>query len=80
LLLLRDLWTEDLPIGGTSSVGRGRLKGRVATLCCDANFIRFEDASDETHPWKIKIEKTPGWDVEACVKAFVEWVQKTGGA
>jgi CRISPR/Cas system CSM-associated protein Csm3 (group 7 of RAMP superfamily) len=32
LLLLKDLWTGDLPLGGESSVGRGRLKGQSATL------------------------------------------------
>lgn len=32
LLLLKDLWTGDLPLGGESSVGRGRLKGRTAHL------------------------------------------------
>ncbi len=32
LLLLKDLWTEDLPLGGESSVGRGRLQGRRAEL------------------------------------------------
>ena len=32
LLLLKDLWTGDLPIGGESSVGRGRLRGKSATL------------------------------------------------
>lgn len=32
LLLLKDLWTGDLPIGGESSVGRGRLKGIDAEL------------------------------------------------
>lgn len=32
LLLLKDLWTEDLPFGGESSVGRGRLQGRQANL------------------------------------------------
>jgi CRISPR/Cas system CSM-associated protein Csm3 (group 7 of RAMP superfamily) len=32
LLLLKDLWTSDLPLGGESSVGRGRLRGRQATL------------------------------------------------
>ncbi len=32
LLLLKDLWTGDLPIGGESSVGRGRLRGVSATL------------------------------------------------
>jgi hypothetical protein len=32
LLLLKDLWTGDLPLGGEISVGRGRLKGQRATL------------------------------------------------
>ncbi|MEG4348016.1 RAMP superfamily CRISPR-associated protein [Microcoleus sp. A003_D6] len=27
LLLLKDLWTGDLPVGGTISIGRGRLQG-----------------------------------------------------
>lgn len=32
LLLLKDLWTGDLPLGGESSVGRGRLQGEGAAL------------------------------------------------
>ncbi len=32
LLLLKDLWTGDLPLGGESSVGRGRLRGVEAEL------------------------------------------------
>lgn len=32
LLVLKDLWTQDLPLGGTSSIGRGRLQGYGATL------------------------------------------------
>lgn len=32
ILLLKDLWTGDLPIGGEVSVGRGRLVGREARL------------------------------------------------
>lgn len=32
MLLLKDLWTGDLPLGGESSVGRGRLQGKQATL------------------------------------------------
>jgi CRISPR/Cas system CSM-associated protein Csm3 (group 7 of RAMP superfamily) len=32
LLLLRDLWTQDLPVGGEASVGRGRLTGQRAEL------------------------------------------------
>lgn len=37
LLLLKDLWTGDLPLGGESSVGRGRLQGQKATLTIRAN-------------------------------------------
>ena len=32
LLLLKDLWTGDLPLGGTSSIGRGRLRGLRAEI------------------------------------------------
>jgi len=32
LLLLKDLWTGDLPVGGTSSIGRGRLQGKNVTI------------------------------------------------
>ena len=32
LLVLKDLWTGDLPLGGESSVGRGRLKGLSAHI------------------------------------------------
>jgi CRISPR/Cas system CSM-associated protein Csm3 (group 7 of RAMP superfamily) len=32
LLVLKDLWTGDLPLGGESSVGRGRLEGLSAQL------------------------------------------------
>jgi CRISPR/Cas system CSM-associated protein Csm3 (group 7 of RAMP superfamily) len=32
LLLLKDLWTGDLPLGGEISVGRGRLRGKSCHL------------------------------------------------
>ncbi|MGB7712165.1 MAG: RAMP superfamily CRISPR-associated protein [Microcoleus sp.] len=32
MLLLKDLWTQDLPVGGASSIGRGRLQGVEATI------------------------------------------------
>jgi CRISPR/Cas system CSM-associated protein Csm3 (group 7 of RAMP superfamily) len=40
LHLLKDLWTEDLPLGGEASVGRGRLKGLEASL---AYYIAGQD-------------------------------------
>lgn len=32
LLLLKDLWTGDLHLGGTGSIGRGRLRGSAAVI------------------------------------------------
>lgn len=32
LLVLKDLWTSNLPLGGEISVGRGRLRGQAAVL------------------------------------------------
>ncbi|HMR68474.1 MAG TPA: RAMP superfamily CRISPR-associated protein, partial [Anaerolineae bacterium] len=32
LMLLKDLWTGDLPLGGEAGIGRGRLAGRDASL------------------------------------------------
>lgn len=32
LLTLKDMWTEDLPVGGEASIGRGRLKGISGTV------------------------------------------------
>jgi CRISPR/Cas system CSM-associated protein Csm3 (group 7 of RAMP superfamily) len=42
LLLLKDLWTGDLPLGGEASVGRGRLTG------CEARLF-YESAE----PWEL---------------------------
>ncbi|MEO1286653.1 MAG: hypothetical protein AAFV93_02715, partial [Chloroflexota bacterium] len=32
LLVLKDLWTEDLPLGGESNIGRGRMKGLSGSI------------------------------------------------
>lgn len=44
LLLLKDLWTGDLPIGGESGIGRGRLQGVSATLTVPGH----------KEPWEFK--------------------------
>lgn len=66
LLVLKDLWTGDLPLGGESSVGRGRLAGRKATL------IRREGEKATT--WEIaqvgeRLSATPA-ALEEYVKAL----------
>lgn len=39
LLVLKDLWTGDLPIGGEKNVGRGRLQGVGATISWDIKKV-----------------------------------------
>lgn len=46
LLLLKDLWTGDLPIGGESGVGRGRLHGKRATLTYGAGVWEIIENED----------------------------------
>ncbi|WP_204103976.1 MULTISPECIES: RAMP superfamily CRISPR-associated protein [Spirulina sp. CCY15215] len=68
LLLLKDLWTGDLPIGGQSSIGRGRLKGIKVTLS------RYKP--DKTTEWTIsetdgQLQVSDAEELEAFVQALV---------
>lgn len=47
LLLLKDLWTSDLAIGGESNVGRGRLRGLSAQLECRESWSITIEADGE---------------------------------
>ena len=55
LLLLKDLWTGDLPLGGEISVGRGRLRGKS----CD---LVYRNGQEQT--WKLLANGTNGLKVE----------------
>ncbi|MEC4805717.1 MAG: RAMP superfamily CRISPR-associated protein [Jaaginema sp. PMC 1079.18] len=57
LLLLKDLWTEDLPVGGGSSVGRGRLKGKKATMTWKDSIWEIEKNGDNFLKITPEIEK-----------------------
>jgi CRISPR/Cas system CSM-associated protein Csm3 (group 7 of RAMP superfamily) len=46
LLVLKDLWTGDLPIGGEKAVGRGVLEGRKAVIEWDGGSSKFVNISD----------------------------------
>lgn len=76
LLLMKDLWTSDLPLGGESSVGRGRLQGKQLTL----GYHTVE----ETKQWNItavsndalEISGEPQRELEVFVDALQEKLQK----
>lgn len=47
MLLLKDLWTRDLPLGGEASIGRGRLIGQEAELSYKMEGPNYQE-------WKLK--------------------------
>ncbi|NMB86858.1 MAG: hypothetical protein GYA17_00775 [Chloroflexi bacterium] len=69
LLLLKDLWTGDLPLGGESGVGRGRLRGIDATL-------RYQGAcwklSEQGEILEIVQSQGPQKKLQDFVDAFVK--------
>lgn len=71
LLLLKDLWTGDLPVGGESSIGRGRLKGKKATL------TRYQ-TGEQKKEWVIEgdqhLEIDNPEELESFVKALADEV------
>jgi CRISPR/Cas system CSM-associated protein Csm3 (group 7 of RAMP superfamily) len=52
LLLLKDLWTGDLPVGGESGIGRGRLAGKSATVWQVTTVEK--DKTSQTRSWKLE--------------------------
>lgn len=71
LLLLKDLWTSDLPLGGEIGVGRGRLRGESVTL-----ILRSTDPEPEQ--WIIKQAKD-GLEIDgdtAKLEGFVNKLQE----
>ena len=67
MLLLKDLWTGDLPIGGEKSIGRGVLQGISASLNFENNryFIQQEkdrlDIKSKNLSQPETIEEMEGW-------------------
>lgn len=43
LLILKDLWTGDLPVGGEKAIGRGVLQGKSATIKWDSGSMTLEE-------------------------------------
>lgn len=72
LLLLKDLWTGDLPIGGTSSIGRGRLQGVEATITWKQPEILGKKWVIYQDNGKLKFEGEDKQELESFVQKFVE--------
>ncbi|MGB0384010.1 MAG: RAMP superfamily CRISPR-associated protein [Ardenticatenaceae bacterium] len=68
LLLLKDLWTGDLPLGGEASVGRGRLRGIYAELDWNGQRWKLRQKSANA-PLRIDGDRNV---LEACVSKLRE--------
>ena len=64
LLLLKDLWTGDLPVGGEVSIGRGRLCGDRAILTHRTN--------GQTTEWKLTKEGQPEQGDATDLQNFID--------
>jgi len=67
LLVLKDIWCEDLPLGGDKAIGRGILKGHKAQLKYQDKLYKLSQVDNG----KIKIEGNKE-DLEYYVKKFLE--------
>lgn len=69
LLLLKDLWLGNLPIGGGKSIGRGTLRGLDCTISYEGNKYKINEANAFT----VEGSKDT---LEAYVSALVEEAQE----
>ncbi|MDZ7344709.1 MAG: RAMP superfamily CRISPR-associated protein, partial [candidate division KSB1 bacterium] len=68
LLLVKDLWTGDLPIGGEASIGRGRLQGKNATLTLADGKTSF--VLEARGKYGVDVKEGDQKTLEGFVKAF----------
>lgn len=62
LMILKDLWTSDIPIGGEKNIGRGRLSGKSVNIYYNETKYSIEDSdgklifkkADEENPTVIE--------------------------
>lgn len=73
MLLLKDLWTEDLPVGGEKNIGRGILRGVRAEVTDAGKSLKIIDVDG-----KLNLYNEHGLleELEQCVKALAEECQK----
>jgi len=57
LLILKDLWTEDLPIGGEKNVGRGLLKGKRLVISYKDLNVVINDINSISDEAKNKLQR-----------------------
>lgn len=70
LLVLKDLWTGDLPIGGEKNVGRGRLKGVEAIITWDDIEVKIKEENQTLKATFTKDNRDAWEELEKFVTAL----------
>lgn len=73
LMVLKDLWLGDLPLGGEASVGRGRLRGKTATLSLRCQTQQWRILMKEDSDGRVAIESKDAGataELENCIRAL----------
>ena len=73
LLLLKDLWTGDLPLGGESSIGRGRLQGEYADITIGTQQWTVRSQADQLLDVQGPTQEGTTDALERYVQAFGRW-------
>lgn len=77
LLVLKDIWTGDLPIGGEKNVGRGRLKGVEATITWDEKEVKIKEENQTLKATFTKDNQDAWAELEEFVTALNDLVGKS---
>jgi CRISPR/Cas system CSM-associated protein Csm3 (group 7 of RAMP superfamily) len=72
LLLLKDLWTSDLPLGGESGIGRGRLRGLSAQLERTQDGVTTRWTISRAHSGLEVTVDPPTTEAKQSLEAFVQ--------
>ncbi|SHF27185.1 CRISPR/Cas system CSM-associated protein Csm3, group 7 of RAMP superfamily [Thermoanaerobacter uzonensis DSM 18761] len=72
LLVLKDLWNEDLPIGGEKNIGRGVLKGKGIEIEYNVEKYTIQKSEDDKRTNKVLVNDKDKEKLENFVKEFLK--------
>ncbi|WP_029689277.1 RAMP superfamily CRISPR-associated protein [Thermoanaerobacter sp. A7A] len=75
LLVLKDLWNEDLPIGGEKNIGRGVLKGKKIEIEYKEHKYIIEKSTNDDETNKIVVNDSDKQILEGFVEELLEKVR-----
>ncbi|AFK85858.1 MULTISPECIES: RAMP superfamily CRISPR-associated protein [Thermoanaerobacterium] len=75
LLALKDLWNEDLPIGGEKNIGRGVLKGKKIEIMYKGQKYTIQKNTDDGKTNKVFVNDEEKKELESFVREFLKEVR-----